>query len=86
MLGRNRRFDSKANLTIIHEDSQFDEENQTVFIRLVYEVTLPEQPKTILLDSEEHTDFLWFTSRDENKKNLVPYLENILEKRRKNGF
>ncbi len=54
---------AKENLTIIHEDSQFDEEKQTVFTRLVYEVTLPEQPKTILLDPEEHTDFLWITSR-----------------------
>ncbi len=76
----------KENLTIIHEDSQFDEEEQTVFTRLVYEVKLLEQPKTILLDPEEHTDFLWITSRDENKKNLVPYLEEILEKKRKNGF
>ncbi|HEL1602736.1 TPA: NUDIX hydrolase [Streptococcus suis] len=76
----------KENLTIIHEDSQFDVEKQTVFTRLVYEVALPEQPKTILLDPEEHTDFLWFTSRDKNKKNLVPYLDEILEKRGMNGF
>lgn len=27
----------KENLTIIHEDSQFDEEKQMVFTRLVYE-------------------------------------------------
>ena len=77
---------AKENLTIIHEDSQFDDEKEAVFTRLVYEVKLPEQPKTILLDPEEHTDFLWITSRDENKKNLVPYLDEILEKRRKNGF
>ncbi|HFI0622575.1 TPA: NUDIX hydrolase [Streptococcus suis] len=76
----------KENLIIIHEDSQFDEEKQTVFTRLVYEGTLTEQVKTILLDREEHTDFLWITSRDENKKNLVPYLDEILEKRRINGF
>lgn len=76
----------KENLIIIHEDSQFDEEKQTVFTRLVYEGTLTEQVKTILLDPEEHTDFLWITSRDENKKNLVPYLDEILEKRRINGF
>ncbi len=57
----------KENLTIIHEDSQFDEEKQTVFTRLVYEVTLPEQPKTILLDPEEHTDFLWLAPSDKNK-------------------
>ncbi|WP_449459089.1 NUDIX hydrolase [Streptococcus suis] len=76
----------KENLTIIHEDSQFDEEKQTVFARLVYEVKLPEQPKTVLLNPEEHTDFLWITRSDENKKTLVPYLEEILEKRMKNGF
>lgn len=76
----------KENLTIIHEDSQFDKEKQTVFTRLVYEVQLPKKPKTILLDPKEHTDFLWITSSDENKKNVVPYLDEILEKRRKNGF
>ncbi|MDG4500065.1 NUDIX hydrolase [Streptococcus suis] len=77
---------AKENLTIIHEDSQFDGEKGAVFTRLVYEVTLPEHPKTILLDPEEHIDFLWITSHDENKKNLVPYLEEIFEKRRNNGF
>ncbi|AZR98674.1 DNA mismatch repair protein MutT [Streptococcus suis] len=76
----------KENLTIIHEDSQFDEEKQTVFTRLVYEGILAEQVKTILLDPEEHTDFLWLAPSDKNKKNLVPYLDEILEKRRINGF
>lgn len=33
---------AKENLTIIHEDSQFDEEKEAVFTRMVYEVTLPE--------------------------------------------
>ncbi|HEL9629766.1 TPA: NUDIX hydrolase [Streptococcus suis] len=77
---------TKENLTIIHEDSQFDEEKQTVFTRLVYEVTLHKQPKAIFLDPEEHTDFLWLAPSDKNKKNLVPYLVEILEKRRMNGF
>ncbi|MCI5871412.1 NUDIX hydrolase [Streptococcus sp.] len=72
----------RENLTIIHEDSQFDEEKQTVFTRLVYEVKLLEQPKTIFLDPEEHTDFLWLAPSDKNKKNLVPYLAEILEKRK----
>ncbi|HFI2438736.1 TPA: NUDIX hydrolase [Streptococcus suis] len=76
----------KENLTIIHEDSQFDVEKQTVFTRLVYEGTLTEQVKTILLDPEEHTDFLWLAPSDKNKKNLVPYLDEILEKRGMNGF
>lgn len=76
----------RKDLSIIHEDSQFDTEKQVVFTRLVYEVMLSEQPKTILLDPEEHTAFLWHTDRDKNKKNLVPYLEEILEKRKKNGF
>ena len=72
----------KENLIIIHEDSQFDEEKQTVFTRLVYEVKLLEQPKNIFLDPEEHTDFLWLAPSDKNKKNLVPYLDEILEKRK----
>lgn len=77
---------AKEDLTIIHEDSEFDTEKRVVFTRLVYEVVLSEQPKTILLDLEEHTAFLRHTDRDKNKKNLVPYLEEILEKRKKNGF
>ncbi len=48
---------AKENLTIIHEDSQFDDEKEAVFTRLVYEVKLPEQPKTILLDPESILTF-----------------------------
>lgn len=40
---------AKENLTIIHEDSQFDEEKEAVFTRLVYEVKLSEQPQQFFL-------------------------------------
>lgn len=49
----------KANLKIIHEDSQFDREKDTVFTRLVYELELEAQPEAIVLDPEEHLDYHW---------------------------
>lgn len=69
-------------LDIIHEDSQFDQDKQTVFTRLVYHVRLPEKPTVIQLDPEEHTDFFWLKKEGLQTKKLVPYLERILEKRK----
>lgn len=42
---------------IIHEDSNYDSGNETVFTRLVYEGSI-EGEKEITLDPEEHTDFM----------------------------
>ena len=62
---------------IIHEDSQFDSENNTVFTRLVYAGRITEQ-RDIILDPEEHTDFVWITSlKDLEKELIVPYLLEI---------
>ena len=62
---------------IIHEDSQFDSENDTVFTRLVYAGRILEE-RDILLDPEEHSDFVWITSlKDLEKELIVPYLIDI---------
>ena len=62
---------------IIHEDSQFDASKDTVFTRLVYEGRIVEQ-RDIILDSEEHTDFVWISSLEGIEGDLVvPYLLEI---------
>ena len=62
---------------IIHEDSQFDASKDTVFTRLVYAGRITEQ-RDIILDPEEHTDFVWITSlKDLEKELIVPYLLEI---------
>ena len=63
---------------IIHEDSQFDSEKDTVITRLVYTGRIMEQ-RDIILDPEEHSDFVWVTSLKDIESNLVvPYLLEIL--------
>ena len=62
---------------IIHEDSQFDASKDTVFTRLVYASRIMEQ-RDIILDSEEHTDFVWISSlEDIDSELVVPYLLEI---------
>ena len=62
---------------ITHEDSQFDSENNTVFTRLVYTGRIMEQ-HDIILDPEEHSDFVWITSlKDLEDELIVPYLFDI---------
>ena len=66
---------------IIHEDSQFDASKDTVFTRLVYETRIIEQ-RDILLDPEEHTDFIWlFSLEDLEGELIVPYLLDIFADR-----
>ena len=63
---------------IIHEDSQFDASNDTVFTRLVYAGEILEE-RDFILDPEEHTDFKWISSLKDIESNLVvPYLLEIL--------
>ncbi|MCY7146154.1 NUDIX hydrolase [Streptococcus gordonii] len=63
---------------IIHEDSQFDASKDTVFTRLVYAGRITEQ-RDIILDPEEHSDFVWISSLKDIESNLVvPYLLEIL--------
>ena len=62
---------------IIHEDSQFDTSKNTVFTRLVYGARIIDQCN-ILLDPEEHTDFIWLSSLEDLEGELiVPYLLDI---------
>ena len=59
---------------ITHEDSQFDSEKDTVITRLVYTGRITEQ-RDIILDPEEHSDFVWITSlKDLEDELIVPYL------------
>ena len=55
---------------IIHEDSQFDSSKNAVFTRLVYEAWTIEQ-RDILLDPEEHTDFVWISSLEDMEGELI---------------
>ena len=62
---------------IIHEDSQFDSSKNAVFTRLVYGARTIEQ-HDIILDPEEHTDFVWISSLEDIESDLVvPYLLEI---------
>ena len=62
---------------IIHEDSQFDSSKNAIFTRLVYEARTIEQ-RDIILDPEEHTDFVWISSLEDMEGELiVPYLIDI---------
>ena len=62
---------------IIHEDSQFDASKDTVFTRLVYAGRILEE-RDIILDPEEHTDFVWISSLEDIESELiVPYLMDI---------
>ncbi|MFS9028040.1 NUDIX hydrolase [Streptococcus cristatus] len=66
---------------IIHEDSQFDTSKNTVFTRLVYGARIIDQCD-ILLDLEEHTDFIWLSSLEDLEGELiVPYLIDIFADR-----
>ena len=62
---------------IIHEDSLFDASKDTVFTRLIYAGRILEE-RDIILDPEEHTDFVWISSlKDIESELIVPYLIDI---------
>ena len=62
---------------IVHEDSQFDASKDSVFTRLVYAGRILEE-RDIILDPEEHTDFVWISSlKDIESELIVPYLIDI---------
>jgi len=63
---------------IIHEDSNFDTEKQTVFTRLIYNCTVS-CDCDIKLDPEEHTEYRLISSLSELDDELVvPYLKELL--------
>ena len=62
---------------IIHEDSQFDASKDSIFTRLVYAGRILDE-RDIILDPEEHTDFVWISSlKDIESELIVPYLIDI---------
>ena len=64
---------------IIHKDSQFDSSKNAIFTRLVYEARTIEQ-RDIILDPEEHTDFVWISSLEDMEGELiVPYMIDIFD-------
>ena len=66
---------------IVHEDSQFDASKDTVFTRLVYAGRFLEE-RDIILDPEEHSDFIWLSSLEDLEGELiVPYLLDIFADR-----
>ena len=66
---------------IIHEDSQFDSSKNAVFTRLVYAGRFLEE-RDMILDPEEHTDFIWLSSLEGLEGELiVPYLLDIFADR-----
>ena len=66
---------------IVHEDSQFDASKDTVFTRLVYAGRFLEE-RDMILDPEEHTDFIWLSSLEGLEGELiVPYLLDIFADR-----
>ena len=59
------------------EGKEVDSEKDTVFTRLVYAGRITEQ-RDIILDPEEHTDFVWISSLEDMEGELiVPYLIDI---------
>lgn len=75
-------------LRIIYEDSQFDQEKQTVFTRLVYQTDLPAKGlPSVTLDPEEHLDYRWVAGLDDlEDQTLVPYLSKLLGGTYDTGF
>ena len=62
---------------IIHEDSLFDASKDTVFTRLIYAGRILEE-RDIILEPEEHTDFVWISSlKGLESELIVPYLIDI---------
>ena len=62
---------------IIHEDSQFDSIKDTVFTRLVYAGDILEE-RDIILDSQEHSGFVWITSLEGIRSTLCLFCLRFL--------
>lgn len=68
--------------SIIHEDSNLDEQKNTIFTRLVYEGELKGMGSetNIFLDAEEHLEYRWINSLEELKQeSIVPYVKEIFK-------
>lgn len=67
---------------IIYEESEFDEDKQVVFTRLVYVSQDVDSVLDIILDPEEHSDYKWISSLDEmpEGENVVPFVEYLFNR------
>ena len=74
-------FHSHVNIkNIIHEDSNLDQQKNTIFTRLVYEGEIEETDSeiNIILDPEEHLEYRWIKSLEElEQENILPYVKEI---------
>lgn len=66
---------------LIHEDSNFDKEKNSVFTRLVYICNVINQDeKDILLQEDEHSEYRLINNLAEMEKELIaPFLEKIFK-------
>ena len=67
---------------ILHEDSNYDKEKDTVFTRLVYQCELLENQTTenIFLQEDEHSEYKLVNSLSEmEKEKVVDYLIDTIE-------
>ena len=63
---------------IIHEDSNYDNKKDMVFIRLVYLCDVNSDINDIVLDKKEHTEYRIVKSLDELKnEKIVPFIYEL---------
>lgn len=63
---------------IIHEDSNYDESKDLIFIRLVYLCDLIDDIKNIKLQLEEHSEYRLISSLDDLKdEKISPFLFDL---------
>lgn len=66
-------------IKIIHEDSNFDQKKDMIFIRLVYLCKLKKANQTINLDKKEHSKYLMINkAEDLHNEKIVPFLKKVI--------
>lgn len=65
------------NLKIIHEDSNYDEIKDKIFIRIVYLAELDCDFEDLVIDEAEHSGYLLINKLDEINDLVVPYLDDV---------
>lgn len=68
-------------VSIIHEDSNFDEEKDMIFVRLVYLSELNDSIDNIKIDYNEHSEYKLIKSiNDLDSKLISPFLYDVFKK------
>lgn len=63
---------------VIHEDSNYDEKKNMVFIRLVYLCNLNDSINNIVLQEKEHSEYKLIDSLEDLKEELIsPFLKEL---------